>query len=84
MPLEAEGPKAQHVVAFGRGRGPDCVAVAPRLPIRLGGEWDGTALALPERRCVNELTGEEVPGGKVAVADLLRRFPVALLSRADG
>ena len=36
-PLEAEGPKAQHVVAFGRGRGPDCVAVAPRLPIRLGG-----------------------------------------------
>jgi hypothetical protein len=36
-PLEAKGPKAQHVVAFGRGRGPDCVAVAPRLPIRLGG-----------------------------------------------
>ena len=57
---------------------------APRLPIRLGGEWDGTALALPERRWVNELTGEEVPAGKVAVADLLRRFPVALLSRADG
>ena len=60
------------------------LASAPRLPIRLGGEWDGTALALSERRWVNELTGEEVPGGKVAVAGLLRQFPVALLSRADG
>jgi hypothetical protein len=29
------------------------------------------------------LTGDKVGGGKVPVADLLRRFPVALLSRAD-
>jgi (1->4)-alpha-D-glucan 1-alpha-D-glucosylmutase len=82
--LAATGPRAQHVVAFGRGHGCDCITVAPRLPIRLGGRWDGTTLALPDRRWVNELTGEEVAGGKVPVADLLRRFPVALLSRADG
>lgn len=59
-----------------RGRAP--------APDPAGGEWDGTALAFPERRWVKELTGEEVRGGKDAVADLLRRFPVALLSRADG
>ena len=32
-PIEAKGPKADHVVAFGRGDG--CVTVAARLPLRL-------------------------------------------------
>jgi (1->4)-alpha-D-glucan 1-alpha-D-glucosylmutase len=83
-PLPAAGPKQEHVVAFARGRDRGCITLAPRLPIRLGGRWDGTTLALPDRRWINELTGEQLAGGKVPVADLLRRFPVALLSRADG
>ena len=83
-PLPAAGPKREHVVAFARGRDRDGITLAPRLPIRLGGRWDGTTLALPDRRWINELTGEQLAGGKVPVADLLRRFPVALLSRADG
>jgi (1->4)-alpha-D-glucan 1-alpha-D-glucosylmutase len=83
-PLVPSGPQRDHVVAFARGRdGGQCVAVAPRLPIRLGGRWEGTALVLPDRPWFNELTGDKVAGGKTRVGELLRRFPVALLSRAD-
>ncbi len=57
--------------------------VAPRLPLRLGGEWEGTALTLPGRHWRNELTGEEISGETILLAELLRRFPVALLSRID-
>jgi (1->4)-alpha-D-glucan 1-alpha-D-glucosylmutase len=72
------------VVAFARGGdGGQCIAIAPRLPIKLGGRWEGTTLALPERPWLNELTGERVAGGKAALAALLGRFPVALLSRAE-
>ncbi len=81
-PIEAEGPKAAHVVAFGRGDG--CVAVGVRLPLKRGGDWGETTVPLPEGLWKNELTGDEVRGGRVRMADLLRRFPVALLSRTAG
>jgi maltooligosyltrehalose synthase len=38
---------------------------------------------VPDRSWVNVLTGELIQGGKVEIAELLRRFPVALLSRAE-
>ncbi len=83
-PLKALGPKHDHVVAFARGKGGGgCIAVAPRLPIRLGGRWEGTTLDLPDRPWFNELTGEDVTGGTTRVVDLLGRFPVALLSQAN-
>jgi (1->4)-alpha-D-glucan 1-alpha-D-glucosylmutase len=96
-PLRARGPGQDHVVAYRRGRagadaGPGagadlgadsgCIAIAPRLPIRLGTRWDSTTLAIPPGAWRNELTGESLAGGTVAVAELLGRFPVALLSRA--
>ena len=81
FPIEAEGSKSDHVVAFRRGEG--CIAVAPRLPMKLGGDWGDTALDLPEGRWTNELTGEEHRGGRAKIGELLARFPVALLSR-DG
>ena len=80
-PIEATGAKADHIVAFVRGRG--CVAVAPRLPIGLGGDWGDTAIELPDGMWTGELTGEQVRGGRVRVGDLLARFPVALFSK-DG
>ena len=80
-PIEASGAKAGHVVAFGRDGG--CVTVAPRLPLKLGQEWGDTAIELPTGSWTNELTGDEVRGGRVKVGDLLARFPVALLS-VDG
>ncbi len=78
-PIEATGPKAAHVVAFGRGDG--CVAVGVRLPVKLGGDWGGTTIDLPEGTWKNELTGAVVRGGRSRLADLLGQFPVGLFSR---
>ncbi len=78
-PIEAAGAKAGHVVAFARGDG--CVAVAPRLPLKLGGDWGDTTIELPGGSWTDELTGESSRGGAVRVGDLLARFPVALLSK---
>jgi (1->4)-alpha-D-glucan 1-alpha-D-glucosylmutase len=79
-PLRASGPRADHAVAFLRGGA--VVAVAPRLPLRLGGDWGETVLELPPGSWRNELTGEEVEGGAPrTLSGLLARFPVALLSR---
>jgi (1->4)-alpha-D-glucan 1-alpha-D-glucosylmutase len=77
-PIEAKGSKADHVVAFARGGG--CVVVAPRLPLRLGGDWLETTITTPEGRWSNILTDEEVRGGELKVGQLLARFPVALLA----
>jgi (1->4)-alpha-D-glucan 1-alpha-D-glucosylmutase len=83
-PLGARGPKRDHVVAFARGAGGcGCIAVAPRLPIRLNGQWQGTTVVLPGGPWLNELTGEHLPGGTTEVGALLRRFPVALLSHGQ-
>ncbi|GIW07713.1 MAG: maltooligosyl trehalose synthase [Dehalococcoidia bacterium] len=77
-PLAAAGPQADHVVAFCRGGG--ALTVVPRLVLRLG-EWKRTALELPPGRWTNVLTGDEWEGGRVTLARLLRRFPVALLEK---
>jgi (1->4)-alpha-D-glucan 1-alpha-D-glucosylmutase len=83
-PLLARGPRRDHVVAFARGAdGGGAISVAPRLPIQLGGRWEGTTLVLPTGPWRSELTGERFGGGSTGVADLLRRFPVALLSRNE-
>ena len=81
-PLPAKGERARHVFAFSRddSRGTEVVAVVPRLVIGLGGDWGDTSLELPPGRWRNELTGDDVDGGEVRLADLLRRFPVALLA----
>jgi (1->4)-alpha-D-glucan 1-alpha-D-glucosylmutase len=80
-PLEPRGVRARHAVAFMRGDG--VITVAPRLVLGLGGEWGDTSLELPAGRWRNELTGDLLSGGSVRLADLTRRFPVALLSRED-
>ena len=75
-PLRATGPAADHLVAFDRG---GAVTLATRLPVGLaaGGGWLDTALALPGR-FVDALTGREHEG-TIQVADVLDRYPVALL-----
>jgi (1->4)-alpha-D-glucan 1-alpha-D-glucosylmutase len=80
-PLWAGGSRAEHVVAFERGG--EVVTVVPRLVLKLGGEWADTALALPPGAWRNVLTDERVEGGEARLADLLRRFPVALLAREE-
>ncbi|GAA1422311.1 hypothetical protein GCM10009640_14850 [Agrococcus citreus] len=81
-PVLASGSAAEHVVAFDRG---GAVAVATRLPIGLAarGGWGDTRIQLPEGRWRELLTGAEVDGGEVSLAELLGTAPVALLTLAD-
>jgi (1->4)-alpha-D-glucan 1-alpha-D-glucosylmutase len=82
-PLHAEGPAAEHAVAFARDAG--VVAVATRLPIGLAalGGWSDTVLTLPDGAddWTDVITGESVDGSTHQLASLLSRYPVALLVR---
>jgi len=80
LPLTADGPAADHLVAFARA---GVVAVATRLPVALAETgWQDTVLALPPGTWTDHLTHRGVPE-TVPVADLLDRYPVALLVRED-
>ncbi|HVE45471.1 MAG TPA: malto-oligosyltrehalose synthase [Acidimicrobiales bacterium] len=78
-PVAATGSKAGSVVAFVRGGA--AATVVPRLVIGLGDQpdWLDTTVALAERPWRNVLSGAEVKGGQVELAELLGEFPVALL-----
>jgi (1->4)-alpha-D-glucan 1-alpha-D-glucosylmutase len=76
-PLSAQGSRGRHVVAYMRAGG--VLVVVPRLVLGLGGNWGDTSLALPAGAWHNVLTGDKAPSGSVRLAELLRRFPVALL-----
>jgi (1->4)-alpha-D-glucan 1-alpha-D-glucosylmutase len=85
-PLAASGSAAEHALAFTRS--PDLVAVATRLPVGLAarGGWADTTLPLTPGTWTDVLTGavldvQGVDGGDVLLADLLRTYPVALLTR---
>jgi (1->4)-alpha-D-glucan 1-alpha-D-glucosylmutase len=78
-PLPVEGGWADRVVAFARGG--EVVTVVPRLAVHVD-DWKDTTVTLPPGRWRNALTGDALDGGEARVADLLARFPVALLERA--
>jgi (1->4)-alpha-D-glucan 1-alpha-D-glucosylmutase len=77
-PLWPAGPKAGAIIAYGRGE--DAVIAAPRLCMAIA-DWDTTVLEIPAGRWKNQFTGETVDGGKLEMASLVARFPVALLIR---
>jgi (1->4)-alpha-D-glucan 1-alpha-D-glucosylmutase len=82
-PLPVRGARADHAVAFTRGEA--VAAIAPRLVLRLGGDWGDTIVELPEGSWRNLMSGEsaeEIAGGERRLGTLLARFPVALLERA--
>ena len=76
-PLAAKGEKAGHAVAFLRGS--HVLTIATIYPLALNAVWGATTLEVPAGRWHNRLTGELVEGGKRLLAELLGRFPVALL-----
>jgi len=78
-PLKVLGAKGCHAIAYLRGDG--VATIVPRLTALHGGEWGQTAVVLPEGRWTNRMTGVPVAGGKIAMGELLRDFPVALLVR---
>jgi (1->4)-alpha-D-glucan 1-alpha-D-glucosylmutase len=78
-PLEVDGDKHDHVIAYLRGE--DVVTVVPRLTLKLGGAWKDTMVVLPKGRWRNRLTGGSVEGGVITMRLLMKDFPVALLVR---
>ena len=84
VPLPADGPAAAHAVAFGRGGG-NLVAVATRLPDGLDrrGGWADTVLPLPGGATDwhDMISDRPVEIAAPRMADLVERYPVALLVR---
>ncbi len=82
-PLAAEGPAADHLVAFDRG---GAIALATRLPVGLAerGGWEGTTVDVGSAPVVDLISGREHQGGALRVADVLERYPIALLVEVGG
>ncbi len=80
-PLEVDGAKHDHTIAYMRGE--DVVTVVPRLTLKLDGSWKDTIVVLPKGRWRNRLTGGAVDGGVITMKLLLKDFPLALLVRED-
>lgn len=78
-PIEVEGAKNAHVIAYLRAD--SVITIVPRLTMMLLGAWRNTAVILPEGKWRNRLTGAIVMGGKVAVREIFSEFPVTLLVR---
>jgi (1->4)-alpha-D-glucan 1-alpha-D-glucosylmutase len=73
--------------AFAVGRGDDdvrVVGVVTRLAVSLAryGGWQEHTVFVPDGAWRDVLTGREVQGGAVRLADLLDQLPVALLTRS--
>ncbi|MEU3827453.1 malto-oligosyltrehalose synthase [Streptomyces sp. NPDC029080] len=79
--LTAEGPAAEHCLAFTRSG--EVVTAVTRLSLRLAeaGGWRDTRLPLPPGRWADVLTGGREFTGHARVADLFDRLPVVLLER---
>ncbi|MFE0450518.1 malto-oligosyltrehalose synthase [Streptomyces sp. NPDC058914] len=80
-PLTAEGPAAEHCLAFARSG--EAVTAVTRLSLRLAeaGGWRDTRLALPPGRWADVLDGGREFTGHARVEELFARLPVALLER---
>jgi (1->4)-alpha-D-glucan 1-alpha-D-glucosylmutase len=78
LAVPSVGEAADHAIAFDRG---GSVTVGTRLPIGLAslGGWGDTIVVLPVRPMRDVLTGRDHDGGELRLAELLDRYPVALL-----
>ncbi|BCW72264.1 malto-oligosyltrehalose synthase [Arthrobacter sp. NicSoilB8] len=81
-PVTATGGAAAHLLAFDRGTvpAPGALTLATRLPrgLEQRGGWQDTAIGLAAAM-TDELTGFTHGPGPVAVGEILRDYPVALL-----
>jgi (1->4)-alpha-D-glucan 1-alpha-D-glucosylmutase len=97
VPLDVDGDRADHVIAFARRHGDDwAIAVAPRLTMALGSSqelwardgWDDTRLVMPDdapRMWSDLATDIELaaePG--IRLAELFARVPVGMLTNRGG
>ena len=80
LPLTADGPAANHVIAFARGSGdePDVVVVTGRCTHRL--DPSDTTVQLPEGTWKDAATGSTFTG-PAPLSELRAQSPVAILER---
>jgi len=78
VPLRADGAASDRVIAYQRGS--QVLTVAPRWSHKEKA-WEETSIEVPSGRWKNRLTGAEIAGGRVLLGELLKKFPVALLTR---
>ncbi|MEV8549087.1 malto-oligosyltrehalose synthase [Streptomyces glaucescens] len=80
-PVSAEGPAADHVLAYARSG--EVVTAVTRLSLRLAeaGGWRDTRLALPPGRWADVLSPGRQFAGYARVEELFEPLPVALLER---
>ena len=79
FPLMLSGEKKDFGIAFLRGD--KVITFVPRLIISLQGNWGDTYLNIIPGNWRNILTGENINGDKIMIADILQKFPVAILTR---
>jgi (1->4)-alpha-D-glucan 1-alpha-D-glucosylmutase len=79
LPMAVDGPRKDHVIAYLRGE--NVAVVATRWNLKLDGNFGSTTVSLPEGSWHHLLTGETFEGGSLRAQNLMRRFPVALLTR---
>lgn len=84
-PVTAKGPAAEHLLAFSRASGTNGITdgvltLVTRLPrgLERRGGWKQTSVHL-DVDMRDALTGRDYSQGHVAIADILRNYPVALL-----
>ncbi|MET7614062.1 malto-oligosyltrehalose synthase [Streptomyces seoulensis] len=82
-PLLAEGPSAEHVLAFSRSG--EVITAVTRLSVHLAEAdgWHDTHLALPPGRWRDVLAPDREFTGEVRAEDLFSALPVGLLERVD-
>jgi (1->4)-alpha-D-glucan 1-alpha-D-glucosylmutase len=81
-PLGADGPAADHLVAFLRGD--DVLTAVSRHTVLLSEiGWGNTAVVLPDGQWTDRISGAGFSGQVLAV-ELFAELPVALLERTDG
>lgn len=96
-PLEVQGAAARHLLAFRRRHGDaEAIVIVPRLSFSLLGDQDGLSIPAARWRDTAVVLEETGPladaftgtvyaaAGALAAADVLRRFPVALLLPPSG
>jgi (1->4)-alpha-D-glucan 1-alpha-D-glucosylmutase len=80
VPVLATGAEADRVIAYLRGE--NVLAIAPRWTHEAK-NWGETAVRIPAGMWRNRMTGAEVRGGDVKVAEMLDGFAVGLLVRDE-
>ncbi|MDY6824487.1 MAG: malto-oligosyltrehalose synthase [Thermodesulfobacteriota bacterium] len=80
-PVDITGTNHNHALAFTRGS--RAVTIIPRLVMGFSGDWEDTRVNLSESAWQNIFTGETFTGPELLLRNILKKFPVALLLRAD-